>query len=80
VTRAEIHETLTGVFRDVFDNPSLNISDTTTAKDIEEWDSIVHVTLIVAVEKKFGVSFTTRDVRRLENVGDFIQLISSRLN
>jgi acyl carrier protein len=79
MTRTEIHEKLTAVFRDVFDNPALNISDTTTAKDIEGWDSIVHVTLVVAVEKKFGVSFTTRDVRRLENVGDFVQLISSRL-
>lgn len=79
MTQTEIHDKLTGVFRDVFDNPALNISDTTTAKDIEAWDSIIHVTLVVAVEKEFGVSFTTREVRRLENVGDFFQLISSHL-
>jgi acyl carrier protein len=80
MTQTEIHEKLTRVFREVFDNPALEISGATTAKDIEEWDSIVHVTLIVAVEKEFGVSFTTRDVRRLQNVGDFIQLIASRLS
>jgi acyl carrier protein len=80
MTQTEIHERLTGVFRDVFDNPALDISDATTAKDIEYWDSINHVTLVAAVEKEFGVSFTTRDVRRLENVGDLVQLISHRLN
>jgi acyl carrier protein len=80
MTQAEIHEKLAGVFRDVFNNPALDISDTTTASDIEEWDSINHVTLVVAVEKEFGVSFTTRDVRRLENVGDLVQLIARRLH
>jgi acyl carrier protein len=75
---AEIHQKLTLVFRDVFDDPTLDISEATTAEDVAGWDSIMHVNLIVAVEKAFGASFTTKDVKALANVGDFIQLIAKR--
>ena len=75
MTPAEIHQNLTTVFRDVFDNPKLEISEETTAQDVEGWDSIMHVNLIVAVEQAFGVSFTTKEVKALANVGDFIKLI-----
>lgn len=75
MTHTEIHQKLTAVFRDVFDSPALEISDATTAKDVEAWDSIMHVNLIVAVEQAFGVTFTTKEVKALANVGDFIQLI-----
>ncbi len=78
MTHAEIHKKLTYVFRDVFDDPSLEISDSTTAKDVEEWDSLTHINLIVAAEKAFGVSFTTKEVKALANVGDFIRLIGNR--
>ena len=78
MTPEQIHEKLTGVFRDVFDDDSLQISEATTAKDIEEWDSLTHVNLIVAAEKAFAVSFTTKEVKALANVGDFIRLIASR--
>ncbi|PWU14624.1 MAG: acyl carrier protein [Verrucomicrobia bacterium] len=74
----EIHQKLTSVFRDVFDNPALEISEATTAKDVEGWDSITHVNLIVAVEEAFGTSFTTKDVKGLTNVGDLIRLIAKR--
>jgi acyl carrier protein len=79
MTHTEIHQKLTLVFQDVFDNPTLVISDSTTAKDVAGWDSIAHVNLIVAVEKAFGVTFTTKQVKLLANVGDFIELISARL-
>ena len=75
MTHAEIHQGLTTVFRDVFDNPKLEIPEATTAQDVEAWDSIMHVNLIVAVEQAFGVSFTTKEVKALANVGDFIKLI-----
>jgi len=74
----EIHQKLTAVFRDIFDNPTLEISEGTTANDIPEWDSIMHVNLIVAVEKAFGISFSTRDVKSLANVGDLMGLIAKR--
>jgi acyl carrier protein len=79
MTHPEIQQKLTLVFRDVFDNPGLEISDATTAKDVEGWDSIMHVNLIVAVEGAFGTTFTTKDIKGLANVGDFIQLIAKRV-
>ena len=78
MTKIEIHRTLTAVFRDVFDDASLEISDGTTAGDIADWDSISHVILIAATEKAFKVSFNTKDVKALSNVGDFVRLIASR--
>jgi acyl carrier protein len=78
MTEAEIKEKLTAIFRSVFDNPSIEISDTTTAKDIEGWDSLTHVDLIVAVEKGFKVSFTTKQVMALQTAGDLIRLIATR--
>jgi acyl carrier protein len=79
MTEAEILPKLTVVFRDVFDNPQLELSDSTTAQDVENWDSITHVTLVVAVERAFGVSFTVKDIRGLANVGDFRRLIARRV-
>jgi acyl carrier protein len=75
----EVHQKLTEVFRDIFDDPTLEIADSTTADDIDDWDSITHINLIAAVEKAFKVSFNTKDVKALANVGDFISLIVSRL-
>jgi acyl carrier protein len=78
MTHDEIHPQLTAVFRDVFDDPKLEITDATTANDIEAWDSIMHVNLIVAVEEAFKVSFSTKDVKGLATVGDLIGLIAKR--
>ena len=78
MNHAEIHDSLTAVFRDVLDAPGLTLTDATTAKDVEGWDSIAHVSLIVAVEKAFRVRFTTKEVKALANVGDFIRLIERR--
>jgi acyl carrier protein len=75
----EVHQKLTEVFRDIFDDPSLEITETTTADDIDNWDSITHIDLITAVEKAFKVSFSTKDVKALANVGDFIALIVRHL-
>ena len=79
MTQPEIHQKLTPVFRDVFDDPALEISETTTAQDVADWDSIMHVSLIVAVEKAFSTSFTTKEVRSMANVGDFMRLIAKRV-
>jgi len=80
MTDAEVRERLTGVFRDVFDNASLTIFDSMTAADVDGWDSLTHVTLIVAAEKAFGVKFSTRDIQSLQNVGGFVALIRKKLS
>jgi acyl carrier protein len=77
--RPDIHKQLTEVFRAVFDDPQINIQDQTTAADIPDWDSLTHINLIVAAEKKFSVRFTTKDIQGLANVGEFIDLVARKL-
>ena len=74
-----IRTKLNGVFRDIFDDEQLTVGDTTTAVDVEGWDSLAHVNLIVAVERAFGVSFTTKEISGLGNVGDFVRLIETKI-
>jgi acyl carrier protein len=69
---------LTAIFRDFFGDPSITISAATTAKDVEGWDSIAHINLLLAVEQGFGINFTTRELRSFKNVGDLIGAISAK--
>ncbi|MBQ9899423.1 MAG: acyl carrier protein [Ruminococcus sp.] len=69
---------LTQVFRDVFGDDSIVISDSTTSADIEDWDSIEHINLIGAVEDEFSMSFKMREVSGMKNVGEMIALICER--
>ena len=80
MTDDEILQKLTPVFRDVFDNPELELSPSTTADDVEEWDSVNHITLIVEIEQKFGIKFQTAELEELKNVGELVRLISSKLS
>lgn len=76
----DIKTRLQEVFRDVFDDESIVIFDEMTAEDIEEWDSLKQVQLIVASEQEFNVTFKTDEVMDLKNVGEFIVLIRSKLS
>ena len=76
--RAEITAKLTEVFREVFFQPTLEAREEMTAADVKGWDSLNHVTLIYATEKKFGVRFSIREVQRLQNVGEMITLIEKK--
>jgi len=71
----EIHRVVEGVFRDLFRDKSLTIHTETSAKDIEGWDSLAHITLIVAIEKKFGIKFKLAELQELSNVGDILALV-----
>ena len=77
--RDEIYVKLNEVFRNVFDDESITISDDTTAADIEDWDSLEHINLVVACEKTFGIKFNMGEVNGLKNVGAMVDLISSKL-
>jgi acyl carrier protein len=79
MTEAEIRSQLNDVFRQVFDDDSIAIHDTMTAKDVDGWDSLNHVTLVVATEKRFGVRFRTKEVNALKNVGELVALIGRKL-
>lgn len=78
MTREEVYEMLNEVFRDVFDDDSIVVHDETTANDIEDWDSLEHINLIVSVEKKFGIKMNIGEVNALKKVGDMADLILSK--
>ncbi len=72
------YATLTEVFHDVFDDDSIVVTPELTASDVAEWDSLSHIRLVVAVEKKFGLKFSAAEVGRLKNVGEFVSLIRAK--
>ena len=75
----EVYERLNNVFRDVFDDESIVVKPETTANDIEDWDSLEHINLIVAVEKEFSMKFNMKEVTSMKNVGDMVDIIMSRI-
>ena len=79
MNRTEIFEKLTEVFRDVFDDGAITVSETTTAADIEDWDSLTHITLLATVEEEFGVKFSMKAVQGLKNVGELADLIAEAM-
>ena len=75
--RASIFEKLTEVFQDVFDDDSIALTDDTTAADIEDWDSLTHITLLATVEEEFGMKFSMKAVQGMKNVGEMVYLIAA---
>ena len=67
---------LIGVFRHLFGDETLTLSRATTAQDVEGWDSLMHINLIVAIEREFRIRFTTREIAGLKNVGELMDLIA----
>ena len=77
---SDVHTRLTAIFRDIFDDESLVLRDDLTAEDVENWDSLTHINLIVAIEKEFRIRFTTAEVSGLKNVGELEALIAAKVN
>jgi acyl carrier protein len=74
----EILARLTPIFRDVFNDDALIVSEGMTAADVPTWDSLSNINMIIAVEKSFGVKFSIKDVRSLKNVGELMALIGKK--
>ncbi|MBN9295792.1 MAG: acyl carrier protein [Filimonas sp.] len=74
----QLLEELTGIFRDVLDNDSIVLTEETTANDIEEWDSISHIQLVVAVEKHFKTKFSNGEIQKWRKVGDMCVSIEEK--
>ena len=70
-----IFQQLTEIFKDVFDDDSLEVEPMTTAEDVDGWDSLAHIRLVVSIEKAFSIRFTASEISQLENVGDLVELI-----
>ena len=79
MSREEIMEKVNEIFRDVFDDESLVITDSTNSDDIEDWDSLEHISLIISMEKEFDLKFDIREVNKLENVGQMVDMIREKL-
>jgi acyl carrier protein len=77
--KAEIFSKLHEIFLDVFDLDELELTDETSANDIEEWDSLSHIQLIVAIEKAFGIKFTSLEIMKWRNVGEMVTSMLEKL-
>ena len=73
-----IYAKLTALFHDVFDDDTIQVTPELTADDVDEWDSLSHIRLVLAVEKQFGLKFSAAEVGRLKNVGEFVALIEAK--
>ena len=74
----QIYKRLNEIFKGFFDDDSIEIDENTTAEDIEDWDSLNHITLIDTVESEFGVRFTMGEVSGMKNLGEMAEIIKER--
>lgn len=78
MTKEKIYEMLDEIFQDVFDDEDIHVTADTTADDIEDWDSLEHINLVVAVENKFDIKFNMSEVVKFKNVGEMVDVILER--
>lgn len=79
INREEVYVRLNNVFRDVFDDDNISVCDKTISTDIEGWDSLEHINLLVAVEEEFKIKFNMKEVTSMDNVGTMVDIILSRI-
>ncbi len=79
MSRDEVFSELNEVFQEVFDDEDIVVTEETTADDIEGWDSLEHINLIVAVEENFGMKFSMGEVSSMKNVGEMADIIMSKI-
>lgn len=79
LTIDDIMNQTTDIFRDILDNEDITLSPGSTADDIEEWDSLTHIQLIVALEKHFKIKFTTQEITSYKNVGEMAASILKKI-
>lgn len=76
MNKEEIFTRLNYIFRDIFDDNTISVNENTTAADIEDWDSLTHISLIAAIEDDFGIRFDMKDVLKMKNVGEIADRIA----
>jgi acyl carrier protein len=76
---AQIYARLETIFHDVFDDEAIKLTPTLTAEDVDGWDSLTHIRLMLSVEKAFKVRFSTSELGSLENVGGLVSLLKKRM-
>ena len=76
--REDLRRRLNSVFQDVFDDSGIEIFEEMTVRDIEAWDSLMHITLVVSTEKEFGIRLNAAEIGKLENVGKMLDLLEKK--
>ena len=79
MTREELLEAVAEILRDIFDDEELSVTEETSSADVEDWDSLEQINILVAIQDRFGIQFSLDDVKGLENVGDTLDLIERKL-
>jgi acyl carrier protein len=77
--RSEIYAGLNDIFRRTLDDPAISLRPETNADDVEGWDSMNHILIIVAIEQRFGVKFQAAETEELKNVGELVHLLAEKL-
>jgi acyl carrier protein len=77
--RTEILEQLHGIFADALDGDGISLTNETTAADVDGWDSLTHIQLVVEIEKHFKIRFTSQEIQRWKNVGELVESIHKKL-
>lgn len=80
MTTDELYARLTPIFQDIFDDDGLVPTPTLSADQVEGWDSLAHINLVVAIEQDFGVRFAAAEIEGLANVGEFVDLLAVKLD
>lgn len=76
----EVTERLTNIFKEVFNNNALVLTNSLTANDVENWNSLTHMLLISEIEEAFSVKFKLKELNKMRNVGDMVEIIISKLS
>jgi acyl carrier protein len=74
----QVYARLAEIFQDVFDEDSIQVTPELSAKDVDGWDSLAHIRLILTIERVFKIKFSTSEIGKLANVGDLVALIKVR--
>jgi acyl carrier protein len=75
----QIYQRLTEIFQEMFDEDSIEVTPKLSADDVDGWDSLTHIRLILTIEKVFKIKFSTSEIGKLENVGDLVALIQAKV-
>lgn len=78
MTREELFGKVQEIFRDIFDDETLEITDSTNSSDIDDWDSLNHINLVVAIEKEIGIKFSFEELAVLKDVGAMVDLMMKK--
>lgn len=78
MTKTEVMEALTPIFREVFDDDSIELNDDMTAADVDGWDSVEHFNLISEIESTFNMRFKMKEVSGMKNVGELAEIVAER--